>query len=128
MNKKGFTLIELLAVIIILAVIALIATPIVLNVIDSARRSAAESSAKGFADAARLHWIENEFAKTTNINASSLTSVSVDAIEVQGDAPAGCNTVEFDSEGRVSFTGCKFGEKYFFNCTSGNVSASTASN
>jgi len=43
MKKKGFTLIELLAVIIILAVVALIATPIVLNVIDEARTSAALS-------------------------------------------------------------------------------------
>lgn len=43
--KKGFTLIELLAVIIILAIIALIATPIVLNVVDDAKKSAAESEA-----------------------------------------------------------------------------------
>ena len=33
MKKKGFTLIELLAVIVILAVIALIVTPAVLNII-----------------------------------------------------------------------------------------------
>ena len=39
MLKKGFTLIELLAVIIILAIIALIATPIILNVIEDARKS-----------------------------------------------------------------------------------------
>ena len=39
-NKKAFTLIELLAVIIILAVIALIATPVVLNVVDNARKEA----------------------------------------------------------------------------------------
>ena len=38
MNKKGFTLIELLAVIVILAIIALIATPIVLNIIDDAKK------------------------------------------------------------------------------------------
>ena len=43
--KKGFTLIELLAVIIILAIIALIATPIVLNVVDDAKDSAAKSEA-----------------------------------------------------------------------------------
>ena len=43
--KKGFTLIELLAVIIILAIVALVATPIILNVIDDARKSAAESEA-----------------------------------------------------------------------------------
>ncbi len=39
--KKGFTLVELLAVIIILAVIALIATPIVVDVIDDAKDSVA---------------------------------------------------------------------------------------
>ena len=43
--KLGFTLIELLAVIIILAIVALIATPIVLNVIDDARVSAGRSEA-----------------------------------------------------------------------------------
>jgi len=43
--KKGFTLIELLAVIIILAIVALIATPIVLDVVDDARTSAAKSEA-----------------------------------------------------------------------------------
>ncbi len=45
MKRDGFTLIELLAVIIILAVVALIATPIVLNVIDDAKKSAATSEA-----------------------------------------------------------------------------------
>lgn len=45
MNKKGFTLIELLAVIIILAIVALVATPIIIDVIDDARNSAALSNA-----------------------------------------------------------------------------------
>ena len=45
MRKKGFTLIELLAVIIILAIIALVATPIILNVIEDARKSAGKSEA-----------------------------------------------------------------------------------
>ena len=35
--KKGFTLIELLAVIVILAIIALIATPIILNIIGGTK-------------------------------------------------------------------------------------------
>ncbi len=43
--KKAFTLIELLAVIIILAIVALIATPIILDVIDEAERSANLSQA-----------------------------------------------------------------------------------
>ena len=36
--RKGFTLIELLAVIVILAIVALIATPLILNVIDDSRK------------------------------------------------------------------------------------------
>ena len=39
-NKNGFTLIELLAVIIILAIVALIATPIILDVVEDAKKSA----------------------------------------------------------------------------------------
>lgn len=49
-NKKGFTLIELLAVIVILAIIALIATPIILSMINNARKSAARSSALGYVE------------------------------------------------------------------------------
>ena len=49
-NKKGFTLIELLAVIVILAIIALIATPIILSMINNARESAAKSSALGYVE------------------------------------------------------------------------------
>lgn len=46
MNKKGFTLIELLAVIVILAIIALIATPIILGIINDSRNSAKDRSAE----------------------------------------------------------------------------------
>lgn len=53
-NSKGFTLIELLAVIVILAIIALITTPIILNVIEDARVNAAEDKAWGTIDAVRL--------------------------------------------------------------------------
>ena len=44
--KNAFTLIELLAVIIILAIVALIATPIILNVVDDAKISAGRSEAQ----------------------------------------------------------------------------------
>lgn len=45
MKKNGFTLIELLAVIIVLAIVALVATPIVLNVVDDAKKTAAKAEA-----------------------------------------------------------------------------------
>ena len=47
-NKKGFTLIELLAVIVVLAIIALIATPIVMNTIKNAKKGAAERGAENY--------------------------------------------------------------------------------
>lgn len=59
MKRNGFTLIELLAVIVILAVIALIATPIVLNIIEKARASARVSSANGVLESAKLFYTES---------------------------------------------------------------------
>jgi|GEM_PF-5971807 len=54
-NEKGFTLIELLAVIVILAVIAVIVTPMIMGTINSARSSALKSSAQGIVHAAETY-------------------------------------------------------------------------
>ena len=51
MNKKGFTLIELLAVIVILAILALIVSPIISGVIKDAKIAAAARSLEGYAAA-----------------------------------------------------------------------------
>ena len=58
--KKGFTLIELLAVIVILAIIALIATPMILGVIETARKGAAKTSALGYLDAVEKQIMINQ--------------------------------------------------------------------
>lgn len=50
MKSKGFTLIELLAVIVILAIIALIATPIVLGIIEESRVNTQKVSAQYMID------------------------------------------------------------------------------
>ena len=50
-KKYGFTLIELLAVIVVLAVIAMIATPIVFGIINTAKKGAAEQSTVAYAKA-----------------------------------------------------------------------------
>ena len=51
MKNKGFTLIELLAVIVVLAIIALIVTPIVINMIGNAKDSSDERSAELYLNA-----------------------------------------------------------------------------
>ena len=56
MKRKGFTLIELLAVIVILAIIALIATPMILSVIESVNKEAFKDSAYGMVKAAELYY------------------------------------------------------------------------
>ncbi|MDD2391959.1 MAG: prepilin-type N-terminal cleavage/methylation domain-containing protein [Bacilli bacterium] len=52
--KKGFTLIELLAVIVILAIIALIASPIVVGLIEDSKKSTTERSAENYADGIKI--------------------------------------------------------------------------
>ena len=56
MNKKGFTLIELLAIIVILAIIALIGTPIVTNIINQTRISAAERTCDAIVEATNNYY------------------------------------------------------------------------
>ena len=65
MKKKGFTLVELLAVIVILAVIALIATPMIMNIIEKVKISAAEESAKGYLKA--IEWYQMKSSNNGNI-------------------------------------------------------------
>lgn len=56
-GEKGFTLIELLAIIVILAIIAVITVPIILNIIDNAKRGAAVSSAYGYTDSITKYYL-----------------------------------------------------------------------
>ena len=63
MNKKGFTLIELLAVIVILAVIALITTPMIMDVINEARRGSLERTYENIEHAAELYFFDKNEGK-----------------------------------------------------------------
>lgn len=64
MKRRGFTLIELLAVIVILSVIALIATPIVLKIIDTARQKSRVQSANGVLNSAKYFYTESLLDET----------------------------------------------------------------
>ena len=62
MKKKGFTLVELLATIVVLSIIALIATPMILNVIEKAKKGALISSVNGLVESANMYYT-NEIIK-----------------------------------------------------------------
>ena len=89
MKNKGFTLIELLAVIVILAIIALIATPIILSMINNARKSAAKSSAYGYIEAIDSN---NGFADAEVEGYTKITDGTYDTsditVSMKGKAPA----------------------------------------
>lgn len=87
MKKKGFTLIELLAVIVILAIIALIATPIILGVIDDAKRGAAKSSALGYIDAVEKYIALNQMDDAAESKESLTQTFTRTDVSVKGTRP-----------------------------------------
>ena len=92
-SKKGFTLIELLAVIVILAVIALIATPIILNMINSARKSSAVDSAYGYIKAVEysnsMNMLDKEkYPLIEDGNDIDITKISA-KVNLKGTKPTG---------------------------------------
>ncbi|MDR6549672.1 prepilin-type N-terminal cleavage/methylation domain-containing protein [Paenibacillus qinlingensis] len=70
-EEKGFTLIELLAVIVILAVIAAIAVPYILGVIEKSKKNADVATFHQVYEAARL------YVTTENIDVSSATGTTI---------------------------------------------------
>ena len=59
MKRKGFTLVELLGVIVVLAIIALITTPVVLGVIESTRKGAFVDSVYGLIETTNIYYTKN---------------------------------------------------------------------
>ena len=120
-NQKGFTLIELLAVIVILAVIALIATPLVMGVINRARANAAIDSVYGYLDAVEQGVAEYQLTTTGmtfnpegvafDVEVDSARSLVVTQnsathtipVNFNGSAPTE-GKFKFDAEGNISTT------------------------
>ena len=76
MKKKGFTLIELLAVIVILAVVALISMPLVLNTVDKAKKGAAEESANSYVSAIETAIVSDMMNSNYNYNPEQTFTLS----------------------------------------------------
>ena len=101
MKSKGFTLIELLAVIVILAIIALIATPIVLNIISDSKESATLQSAEFYLGAVETaitkKMIDEPAFKPTSCDVQSDGNLKCDGkediikVEVSGEVPTSGN-------------------------------------
>ena len=107
-KKKGFTLIELLAVIVILAIIALIATPIVLNLINTARKGAFARSAEGVLKASKLYYtsslVEDITPTEITFKCNNIECISSEkSIKLDVDGNMGTGNVTITGDGKVSF-------------------------
>ena len=100
MKRKGFTLIELLAVIVILSVIALITTPMILNIIEETRKKASIESVNGILDAAEKYEITSilEGEETRRFEFPEDTK-----LQYKGTKPES-GTLIIDEEGNTSIT------------------------
>lgn len=106
MNKKGFTLIELLAVIVILAIIALIATPIIMNVITKAQEGADARSVEAYGkELESLYYQELVENPSTTVDISTLTPT------ISGSAVTGCTATMDDDDKEIHLEGCKVGSR-----------------
>ncbi len=105
MKKKGFTLVELLAVIVILAVIALIATPMIMDVIEKSRRGAAIESVNGILEVAENYQMNQSLDGEeieTNIDLTS------DILVYKGSKPESGRLI-IGEKGRMSIV-AKYGK------------------
>ena len=99
-KSKAFTLIELIAVLVIMAIIALIVTPLVMNIIRKARVSADKRSIDAYGRS-----IELAIAGYLLDNGSFPTSVGELTIEYSGNEVV-CTTTQLNSDSSVYLDGC----------------------
>lgn len=128
MNKKGFTLIELLAVIVVLAIIALIATPIVMSTIKKAQEGAdarsVEAYGKGLESAYYQYLIDNP-----TMTAEQKTALDGDlktlTVTNSGDTVT-CGTAKMENE-KVVLNNCTVGSRtQKYNYTTAKGASKTA--
>ena len=102
-REKGFTLIELIAVLVIMAIIALIVTPLVMNIIRKARTSADKRSVDAYGRS-----IELAIAGYLLDNGSFPTSIGELTIEYSGEEVV-CSTTQLNGDSSVYLAGCTVG-------------------
>ncbi len=99
--KNAFTLVELLAVIVILSVIALITTPLILNVVGKAREQAFLDSAYGIRDAAEYRYTESMLSNLETKKKVYQYPDETNALKVKGEHPD-YGEVVVESNGKIA--------------------------
>ena len=102
-KKNAFTLIELVAVLVIMAIIALIVTPLVMSIIRKAKISADKRSVDAYGRS-----IELAIAGYLMDNGYFPTSISQLTIEYSGDEVV-CSTTQLNSDSSIYLAGCTVG-------------------
>lgn len=103
-NIKGFTLIELLAVIVIIAVLALITSPIVFDVIQNSKENAFKDTAHGLVLAAGTYQAQQQALNrdtTLTINYATSSESEKELLKTKGTLPD-AGELSIDSKGKVT--------------------------
>ena len=116
-KKKGFTLIELIAVLVIMAIIALIVTPLVMNIIRNARTAADKRSVDAYGRS-----IEIAIAGYLLDTGKFPTSMNQLTVEYKGDEVV-CTTTQIKSDSSVYLAGCTVGGREVKDYTYGSEEA-----
>ena len=103
MKKKGFTLIELIAVLVIMAILALMVTPLVMSIIKKAKVSADKRSIDAYGRS-----IELAIAGYLLDNGTFPTSIEQLTIEYSGEEVV-CSTTQLNSDSSVFLAECTVG-------------------
>ena len=112
-RNKAFTLIELVSVLVILAILALIVTPLVLNIIRKARTAADKRSIDAYGRS-----IELAIADYLLENGTFPTSIDELTIEYSGDRVV-CSTTRLNEDSSVYLSECTVGGRIVAGYTYG---------
>ena len=118
-KKKAFTLIELVAILVIMAIIALIVTPLVMSIIRKARVSADKRSIDAYGRS-----IELAIAGYLLDNGKFPTEVSQLTIEYSGNKVE-CETTQINTDSSVYLAGCTVAGRSVENYTYGSDKSPT---
>ena len=124
MKNKGFTLIELLAVIVILAIIALIATPIILGIINDARDEARKRSAEAVTHAVETAYITALMKQEQTGERVALTPANIVTVAKVDNATKDGATISTDDGVDCELTGTE-SAGFTLTCTHDSANVKT---